>query len=164
MNGQKLLQPPAAHGFAISEAYISPDVANPAIYRKFIKDIHRNYFADVKKMGLFPIVYFTGDINPILRDLAEINISGLMIEESKKNFHLEPARIKEIIGDKVCIFGNLDAIYLLHDGKPEDVEKEVVRQFENSSNNFITCNGSPITPGTPPENVKALLRAGKELN
>ncbi len=64
MNGQKLFAADGAHGFAISEAYISPDVANPEIYRKFIKDIHRNYFADVKKMGLFPIVYFTGDINP----------------------------------------------------------------------------------------------------
>ena len=83
-------------------------------------------------MGLFPIVYFTGDINPILEDLAEINISGLMVEESKKNFHLDVARIKEMIGDRVCIFGNLDAIYLLHDGTPEDVEKEVLKQFDNS--------------------------------
>lgn len=153
-----------AHGYAISEAYISPDVANPGVYRKFVKDIHRGYFAEVKKMGLFPIVYFTGDINPIVKDLAEINISGLMLEESKKNFHLEPAGIKEIIGDRVCIFGNLDAIYLLHDGKPEEVEKEVLKQFENSRNNFITCNGSPITPGTPPENIKALIRAGRELS
>ncbi len=153
-----------AHGFAISEAYISPDVADPALYRKFIKDIHSNYFADVRKMGLYPIVYFTGGINPILKDLAEINIYGLMIEESKKNFHLEPARIKEIIGDRVCIFGNLDAIYLLHDGTPEDVEQEVLKQFDNSNCNFITCNGSPITPGTPPENVKALIKAGRKAS
>ncbi|MGZ8553415.1 MAG: uroporphyrinogen decarboxylase family protein [Chitinophagaceae bacterium] len=152
-----------AHGFAISEAYISPDVANPQIYRKFIKDIHRDYFADVKKMGLMPILYFTGDINPILEDLAEINISGLMVEESKKNFHLDVTRIKKIIGDRVCIFGNLDAIYLLHDGTPEDVEKEVLKQFKNSKCNFITCNGSPVTPGTPPENVKTLIRAGRKL-
>jgi uroporphyrinogen-III decarboxylase len=152
-----------AHGYAISEAYISPDVANPEIYRKFVKDIHRDYFADVKKMGLFPILYFTGDINPILKDLAEINISGLMVEESKKSFHLDVVRIKEIIGDRVCIFGNIDAIYLLHGGTPEDVEKEVLKQFKNSSNNFITCNGSPITPGTPSENVKVLLKAGKKL-
>jgi uroporphyrinogen-III decarboxylase len=93
-----------AHGFAISEAYISPDVANPAIYRKFIKDIHRNYFADVKKMGLFPIVYFTGDINPILKDLAEINISGLMVEESKKNFHLDVERIKKSLSPHLMNF------------------------------------------------------------
>jgi len=152
-----------AHGFAISEAYISPDVANPHIYRKFIKDIHRDYFADVKKMGLMPILYFTGDINPILEDLAEINISGLMVEESKKNFHLDVAWIKKIIGDRVCIFGNLDAIYLLHDGTVEDVEKGVLKQFKKSKCNFITCNGSPITPGTPPENVRALIRAGRKL-
>jgi hypothetical protein len=152
-----------AHGYTISEAYISPDVANPEIYRKFVKDIHRDYFADVKKMGLFPILYFTGDINPVVKDLTEINICGLMVEESKKNFRLEPARIKKMIGDRVCIFGNLDAIYLLHDGTPEDVEKEVLKQFESSNCNFITCNGSPITPGTPPENVRALIQVGRKL-
>lgn len=150
-----------AHGYAISEAFISPDIANPGIYRKFIKDIHRNYFAEVKNMGLSAICYFTGDINPIVEDLAEINIDALMMEESKKGFKIDVKNIRERIGETVCIFGNLDSIHLLHDGSTEEIYMETLKQLEGAGNNFITCNGSPITPGTPQNNVKKMIEAGK---
>jgi hypothetical protein len=152
-----------AHGFAISEAYVSPDLANPGIYRKFIKDIHRNYFSEVKRMGLFPLCYFTGDINPIIEDIAGINLQALMIEESKKGFVLDVAKIRQKIGDRICVFGNIDSIYLLHDSPAGRVKDEVLAQLKGAENNFITCNGSPITPGTPEENVVALIEAGKSI-
>lgn len=152
-----------AHGFAISEAYISPDLANPGIYRKFIKDIHRNYFSEVKRMGLVPLCYFTGDINPIIEDIAEINLQALMIEESKKGFVLDAVKIRQKIGDRVCVFGNIDSIYLLHDAPAKQIKEEVLAQVKGAENNFITCNGSPITPGTPAENIMALIDAGKSI-
>ena len=150
-----------AHVYAISEAFISPDLANPNIYRKFVRDIHKDYFSEVKKIGLVPICYFTGDINPIVEDVAEINLQALMVEESKKSFKLDVKKIREKIGDNVCIFGNLDTIYLLHDGTPDEVRFEVLNKLEGSENNFITCNGSPITIGTPEKNVKSLIDAAK---
>jgi len=150
-----------AHAYAISEAFISPDIAGPDVYRRFVKDIHRDYFAEVKKMGLASICYFTGDVNPILDDLAEINIDALMTEESKKGFVIDVKNIRERIGDRVCIFGNLDSIYLLHDGMPGDVYAETQKQLEGAKNNFITCNGSPITPGTPKANIIKMIEAGK---
>lgn len=150
-----------AHCYIISEAFISPDLVNPDIYRKFLKDIHKNYFLEVKNMGLIPLCYFTGDINPIINDLAEINISGLLTEESKKGFKIDVKKIRSEIGDKICIFGNIDSIYLMHDGTPEKVKEEVLSQIKGSNNNFITCNGSPITIGTPKENVVAMIKAGK---
>ncbi|MBM3700586.1 MAG: hypothetical protein FJW68_06735 [Actinobacteria bacterium] len=153
-----------AHAFSISEAYISPDMANPDIYRKFVKHIHRSFFAEVKQMGLFPLCYFTGDINPLLEDLTEINISGLMVEESKKNFHLDIGYIRKKIGDRVCVFGNLDSIFMLHDAEAKDIEKEVLKQVQGSKNNFIICNGSPITPGTPVENILTFLKTGREYS
>jgi len=152
-----------AHGFAVSEAYISPDLANPDIYRKFIKDIHSDYFSEVKRMGLVPICYFTGDINPILDDIAEINLQALMIEESKKGFILDAVKIRQEIGDRICIFGNVDSIYLLHDAKAGQIKDEVLYQLKGAENNFITCNGSPITPGTPEKNVLTFIEAGKSL-
>ena len=152
-----------AHAFAISEAFISPDMANPQIYRKFLKDIHKNFFKEVKNMGLMPICYFTGDINPIVDDLADIELGGLMMEESKKGFKIDTKKIKDRIGHRVCIFGNIDSIYLMHDGTPQEIEEEVKKQLKGSSNNFITCNGSPLTFGTSTENVEALIRAGREF-
>jgi hypothetical protein len=148
-----------AHAFAISEAFISPDLVNPQVYRRFLKDIHKNYFSEVLKMGLYPLCYFTGDINPILEDLTEINIKGLMIEESKKNFKLEFNEIREKVGDKVCVFSNVDSIYLMNRGKADEVRKVVFKQLNDAYNIFIVCNGSPLTPGTPQENIDVMINA-----
>ncbi|MCL4417778.1 MAG: hypothetical protein M1365_14000, partial [Actinobacteria bacterium] len=151
-----------AHAYIISESYISPDIVNPRIYRDFMKDVHADYFNEIKKMGLVPICMFWGDINPILSDLLEINVSAMMFEESKKGFILDIKRIREKIGERICVFGNIDSIRLLHCGTPEDIKKEVGIQLDGANNNFITCNGSPIASGTPSENVQAMIEAGRK--
>ena len=151
-----------AHAYIISESYISPDLVNPCIYRKFLKDIHRNYFKEIDNMKLIPICMFWGDINIILGDLTEINVKALMVEESKKGFDLDIKKIREQIGNRVCIFGNIDSINLLHNGTPEEISEEVIKQIQGAKNNFIVANGSPITPGTPEVNVKSLVNTTKE--
>ena len=55
-----------AHAFIISESYISPDLANPEIYRKFMKPVHAEYFQEIKNYGLIPICMFWGDVLPLL--------------------------------------------------------------------------------------------------
>ena len=87
----------------------------------------------------------------------EINIKGLLVEESKKTFRLDIEEIRSRIGGKVCTFGNIDSITLLKDGTPGDVRNAVTRQTEKAGRGFIVSNGSPIVPGTPEANVAALI-------
>ena len=54
-----------AHSFIISESYISPDLANPEIYRNFMKPVHARYFQGIKNYGLIPICMFWGDVLPL---------------------------------------------------------------------------------------------------
>ncbi len=146
-----------AHAYIISESYISPDIANPDIYRNNLKGIHRDYFGEIGRMGIIPMCHFWGDVNPILEDLTEINIRALMVEESKKQFKLDIKKIRDRADGRLCVFGNLDSITLLNRGTPEEIKDEVLSQAEGLPNNFIAANGSPITMGTPEENVHALV-------
>jgi len=148
-----------AHGFCISESYISPDIAGPRVYREYLKPVHREYFAEVARLGLAPLCHFWGDVNSVFDDLMEIGITGLMIEESKKGFELEVCDLLERADGRLCLFGNLDSLSLLHDGGPGEIRAEVLRQAACSRGGFIAANGSPITPGTPSENVHALIDA-----
>lgn len=152
-----------AHAFIVSESYISPDLAAPAIYRDFMKGVHRDYFAEIDRMGLAPMVMFWGNINPILEDLTEINVRALLIEESKKTFSLDVPDIRRRVEGRVCLFGNLDSAALLHDGAPEDIVREVRRQTNGVTQGFVMANGSPIIPGTPAANVRALMRGTRDL-
>jgi uroporphyrinogen-III decarboxylase len=150
------------HGYCISESYISPDIAGPDVYRSCVKAVHREYFSEVRRLGLVPFCHFWGDVNPLLDDLCEIGIDGLLVEESKKTFTVDVCELSEIIGERLCLFGNLDSISLLHDGNPEEVKVEVLKQWGCVTGPFVAANGSPITPGTPAENLHALIQTVKE--
>jgi uroporphyrinogen-III decarboxylase len=152
-----------AHAFIISESFISPDLANPQIYRKFMKNVHSDYFKEINSYGIIPICMFWGDVNPLLDDYAQTNVKAIMFEESKKGFNLDINHIRDRIGKEVCVFGNLDSIYLLRKGKPEEIRNEILRQVEGAKYNFIISNGSPITPSTPQENIKIFIQTAKEL-
>jgi uroporphyrinogen-III decarboxylase len=151
-----------AHAYIFSDCYVSPDLANPSLYRDFIKGIYADYWAEVRKLGLVPVMMAWGDINPLLEDLTEINLDALLIEEPKKGWDLDVRRIRDQIGDRLTVFGNVDSLYLLHNGSPEQVRVAVRAQAEGARNNFVVANGSPITPGTPEENVHALIEAARE--
>jgi uroporphyrinogen-III decarboxylase len=100
---------------------------------------------------------------PVLEDLAGIGIRGLLVEETKKGFTLDVATIRAALAGRVCVFGNVDSLELLRHGRAETVEAEVRRQAHGAGPGFVTANGSPVTPGTPVENVRALLRAARAL-
>ncbi|MCL5771714.1 MAG: uroporphyrinogen decarboxylase family protein [Actinobacteria bacterium] len=151
------------HSFIISESYISPDLASPEIYRRFMKDVHKEYFKEIKNHGLIPICMFWGDSVPLLNDYIETNVMAIMFEESKKGFNLDIQKIRESADNRICIFGNLDSIYLLREGNEEEIKNEVARQAKGSRYNFIIANGSPVTPDTPEQNVKCLISTGREL-
>ncbi|MHB1274687.1 MAG: uroporphyrinogen decarboxylase family protein [Candidatus Humimicrobiaceae bacterium] len=152
-----------AHAFIISESYISPDLANPEIYRKFMKPVHARYFKEIKNYGLVPICMFWGDVLPLLGDYVQTNVMAIMFEESKKGFNLDIQKIREKINNRICIFGNLDSNYLLREGSIGEIKDEVIRQAKGARYNFIISNGSPVAPSTPEQNIRCLIDTGKEI-
>jgi uroporphyrinogen-III decarboxylase len=106
---------------------------------------------------------FWGDAVPLLDDYTETNVMAIMFEESKKGFNLDIKKIRDAIGSKVCVFGNLDSIYLLREGSTEEIKNEVIKQAKGARYNFIISNGSPVTPDTPEKNLKSLINSGKDL-
>jgi hypothetical protein len=153
-----------AHGFTISEDNMAADSISPDIYRKFLKPIHFDFFNEVKKIGLFPLLCFWGDINPLLEDLKEVGIKGLLIDESRKNFSLDVVEMIKILGENVCLFGNLDSVNILLLGKIEDIRRELDRQcLARNYGNFIFQNGSPLTPGTSKENIMEFVNYSRRV-
>jgi hypothetical protein len=153
-----------AHGFCISEDNMAADSISPDTYRKFLKTIHINFFKEVRNIGLFALLTFWGDINPLLEDIKEIGINGLAIEESRKNYKLDVVEIMKKIGDSLCLFGNMDSVNTLWRGAPEDIREKIdYQKGAKNYGNFIFQNGSPITPGTPKENILELLNYARKV-
>jgi uroporphyrinogen-III decarboxylase len=66
--------------------------------------------------------------------------------------------VRQLIDRKVITHGNLD-LTLLRDGKPSDLILKVTEILENVQGfpHLIGASDSCLWPGTPPENIKAIM-------
>lgn len=150
------------HGLAVSEGYSGADTISPRTYEEFIYPVDCWYFDQVSQLGVIPLVFFCGDIRPLVPLIRESGVRGLLIEDSRKTFALNVIEIAEGLEGKVCLFGNVDTTDLLYHGRPKEIEAAVCAQLRAARvGPFVVANGSPIVPGTPPENVEALIRAAR---
>ena len=71
--------------------------------------------------------------------------------------------LKTTYGDKVCIMGNVPAVEVMFRATPDDVEKACATCIEEAAGGggFILSGDCELPPGTPPENLRAMERAGR---
>jgi len=147
-----------ADGYIGSETYCSSDIISPDLYRSIIFDAQKAFYTSIERIGLIPISYFLGNINPLIDDIKKLGVRGLMIEESKKNFKLDVDSIYDKLEKTVCLFGNLDSVYILQKGTKEDVYLETLRQINAcDKGGFIMSNGCPLSFSTPKENISVMI-------
>lgn len=158
----KALKKAGAHAFINSETYCSTDIMSPAMYRSVVHPVQKEFYAQLSALGLLPIVYFTGDILPILEDIKQLEANGLMVEASKKTFTLDVGDIAPRLENKMALFGNLDSHTCLELGTPAQVQNEVHRQMRAAQGHpFIMCNDCPLSFNTPAQNIHAFMQAGR---
>lgn len=159
----RALKASGAHCYIQSEAYVSSDLISPKLYEKTLYGVQKEFYREVQKIGLIPMCYFTGNINPLLGYIRNIGVKGLLLEESKKNIRLEPGEIIRGLGNSMAVFGNVDSVNLLLRGTPEEVRREAARQLAAADSDFFISNtGSPIPFGTPADTIRAYVGAVRD--
>jgi len=153
-----------ADGFIFSLGYGGAmDVISPELTRRMNLDPWIEFFHQQRRIGLLPIGYFLGNIHPFMEIIVETQPAGVMLEESKKGFVLDPIEIRKKLPEDIVLFGNVDSVMLWH-GTPRDIIAEVKRQAAaRDYGPFVFMNGSPICPETPPDNLKAFLDAARSV-
>ena len=155
-------QASGAHAYIFSEGFpLSLDVLSPAMHERLEGDARRWFYSEVRKIGILPIGYWLGDVRPNMRLINSLDMAGLMIEEDKKGFSLDPVEIRRMLRPEICLFGNLDSALLLR-GTPAAIRAEVRRQIRAAVEGpFILANGSPLIIGTPSENIDTYMREAR---
>lgn len=152
-----------ADGYIFSEGYGGAcDLISPELFEEVFLEPKRDFYQSVRELGMLGIGYFLGGIEPYLDTIDQMRVDGVMLEESKKGFDLDPVRIRKKLDPRVVLFGNIDS-YLLLTGTPQAIREAVRHQAEARAHGpFVHANGSPICPDTPPENIDAFLEAARE--
>jgi uroporphyrinogen decarboxylase len=143
-------------------AYKSGPIMSPGQFREFVLPGLSRIVRAIKEKGAFVVKHCDGNIWDILDMIVETGVDAINPLEPVAG--MEISEVKKKYGDKVCLIGNIDCGDLLCLGRPEDVEKEVIRciRAAGGKGGFILSSSNSISSAVNPENFLKMIEAGKK--
>lgn len=148
--------------FAVcGDSAASPDLISPAFYEKYVFPYEKKYFSAMKSVcqahNAGMLLHICGNTTPILPLMKQ---TGADILEIDHKVNLEQARA--IVGEKICLMGNLDPVSVLLEGDLDLVVRTAESAIHNAGRNgaFILGSGCEVAQKTPLENIIAMRNVG----
>jgi len=112
-------------GFVYSDdmGYKSGPQTSPRVMEEFFGPSLRRVAGEAHKRGLKIIIHSCGNIYQLLDLFVDWGFDGVHSLEPTAGIDL--AEVKRRVGDKMCIFGNLDISHVLSHGTRQEVEEAV---------------------------------------
>ncbi|MEI6491472.1 MAG: uroporphyrinogen decarboxylase family protein [Verrucomicrobiota bacterium] len=123
----------------------------PEIYEKLILPRQRRLVRGIQKMGGAVRMHICGNITHLLPGLASLDLDVIDVDHM-----VHPATVREALGSKIAIGGNLDPVADILRGSPESIREKLEKCYCEAKNPFIVNAGCEIPSGTPIENLNAL--------
>ncbi len=117
-------------GFCLCSDYCYNDspFLSPAMFDEFVTPYLAQIVAGYREMGFYTIKHTDGNIMPILDSLVSTNPHALHSLDPQGGVDL--GELKETIGDKVCLIGNVNC-GLLQTGTDEEAAADVRRSLSH---------------------------------
>ena len=133
---------------------------SPKMWRKFLKPRMANFIAELKAINpVVKVAYHSdGNIYPIIPDLIEI---GLDVLNPIQPASMDPVKLKQAFGDRLCFWGSMDEQHTLPFGTAADVEAEVQTRLTTLGKNggLILGPTHHVQLDTPLKNFWAMARS-----
>jgi hypothetical protein len=133
---------------------------SPKHWRRFLKPRMANFIAELKAINpQVKVAYHSdGNIFPIIPELIEI---GLDVLNPVQPACMDPARLKQEFGDRLCFWGSIDEQHTLPFGTPEDVMAEVTNRLRTigRGGGLILGPTHHVQLDTPMENFWAMIHS-----
>ena len=137
----------------IGDPSSSSNLISPIIFNELVFPSLCNL---LKSLNVISMLHICGDTNEILKNMSKTGAHIISVDQC---IDLRSAR--ERIGEDVCLGGNISPNTLLF-GNSSDVAKETERCLSQGGNKkFVLMSGCSVMPGTPVENLKAILSVVK---
>jgi uroporphyrinogen decarboxylase len=146
----------------ISDPMSSSDMISPQIWMNFAQPYTTKVVSALKKLGVKIIMHICGDTTDRLESMATTGVNCLSLD-SKVNM----SEARKILGNDICLMGNLDPTHLLVFGTPEDVEEEswrLMSSVSGSKSNYILSSGCTVPINVPSENIRGMVSATKRFD
>ena len=107
-------------------------------------------------------IYDDGKFMPVAETIADAGVDVLQTLTPPPVGDADLAELKRRIGDRVCLMGYVDLLYVIQRGTPELIERTVEAAINIAGpTGFILGTSDSIREGTPLENVRAYFEAAR---
>lgn len=153
--------------FGITCGIDDPVVSGNLIGYKQFKEFGQVYLEKTingiyKITGNKPALHICGKTKHLWNDIGNMNLSIFSLDNCE-----DIGELKEAIGEKMCIIGNVDPVDVIRNGSIEEIHKEVencIHKASDSPRGYFVAPGCQIPVGTPKENIKALTDATRKYS
>jgi uroporphyrinogen decarboxylase len=130
---------------------------SPALYRKYFKELQREYVRMVKEYGASIFYHSCGGITDILEDLIDIGID--ILDPLQLNaMGLTPGELAVRCGDRIAFHGGISIQDLMVRSTPGQVEESVreLKQALGVYGKYVLSCSHLIQMDVPVENIEAI--------
>lgn len=113
---------------------------------------------ELKKTGVKIMLHICGDTSDRLDTFVKLGIDGMSLDQK-----VDLGYARKVMGKKICIIGNVNPTNLAYN-TPDEISEESRSCIEKAGKNgsFILCSGCGVGIGTPPENIKAMVKIAQD--
>lgn len=104
-------------------AYRSGPMLPPALMEELYGDAFRHITETAHALGLKIVVHSCGNVVPLLSWFADCGFDGVHALEPTAGVEL--GKVKQLVGDRMCLIGNVDITHILVDATREEVFEAV---------------------------------------
>ncbi len=136
---------------------------SPAHFRQFVLPCLQRMIAMIHEEGALCIKHSDGNLYSLLDMIVSAAPDGINPIEPVAGMDL--ARVKQLVGDKVCVTGNIDCAQLLPHGTRQEV-RDAVRQAIAAAaprGGYILTSSNSIHSSCNPHNFVEMVRACHEF-
>ncbi len=136
---------------------------SPAHFQQFILPCLKRMIAMIHDEGALCIKHSDGNLYPLLDMIVSAGPNGINPIEPVAGMEL--ARVKKLVGAKVCVTGNIDCGQLLPHGTPEQVRAAVQQAIADAApgGGYILTSSNSIHSSCDPQNFVTMIRACHEF-
>jgi uroporphyrinogen decarboxylase len=135
---------------------------SPSMFDEFIQPYLYKIIDEAKKLGLYTIKHTDGNIMPILNSIVECKPHAIHSIDPQAKVDIKT--VKELVGDKVCLCGNVNCA-LMQTGTEEEVieSAEYALTYGKPGGGYMFCTSNVPFKGLPPERYKLILDVWKRM-
>lgn len=139
-----------------------PLLISPDHYREFVHQPTSRVVNTLACLGAKVLPHMCGPIvkTGIVDMLLEMDIHGIMPGNLTQEVVLDLRELKDKVGDRICIFDNVNPNGPLLIGKPEEVTAETRTHLERTRgmSGYMFSTSGTTSPNTPRKNFEAMNR------